>query len=85
VWWVLTVDVVVLLAGLALLGLTAWRLVLRPGARLARAVVELAEATTRAGEQFAAAASPSATAAVNPSAPGARHEAGGGARRTVAR
>jgi len=85
VWWVLTVDVVVLLAALALLGLTAWRLVLRPGARLARAVAELAEATTRAGEQFAVAASPSATAAVTPSAPGARHEAGGGARRTVDR
>lgn len=48
------IDVLVVLAGLAVLGLIAWSLVVRPGLRLGRAFADLAEKAGRATDALAA-------------------------------
>lgn len=65
-WWVVLVDAVVVVAGLAGLGLLGWRLVVRPGLRLGRVFGELAEQTARATDELAAAAGRLGDAAAGP-------------------
>jgi len=53
VWWVVLIDVLVVVAGVAALGLAAWTLVVRPGLRLGRAFADLAEQAGRATDALA--------------------------------
>ncbi len=53
--WVILLDVLVVLGGLAALGLAGWRLVVRPGLRLGRAFSDLAEQAARATDTLTAA------------------------------
>lgn len=81
VGWVILLDVLVVLAGLAGLGLAAWRLVVRPGLRLGRAFSDLAEQAARATDALSAA---NARGGV-PGSEGSTRPAGAGPARTLSR
>lgn len=77
-WWVILLDVVAVVGGLAALGLAAWRLVVRPGLRLGRTVGDLADRASAATESLGA-----TTDALGTAGSGIVAGAGSASRRTV--